>query len=112
VTTAIPARHRVGIDQAEVGLVDQVGGLKRLTWQLMRQPPCRQLPEFLVNQREELLGCLALPVLDGNEDPRHIVHRRRSPWLTQPAASAQPRPIARTLFFQVGVEQVMNPNPS
>ena len=57
-----------GVDEPEIGLVDQGRGLEGLAGLLLRQLPGRQLAQLVIDQRQELLGRLGVAVLDGRED--------------------------------------------
>ena len=57
VAAAIPGRWRLSVrHQAQVRLVDQGRGLKRLSRLFLSQPLGRQLAELVVDQRQQLLG--------------------------------------------------------
>ena len=73
-----PSQCRASLvpDQPEVGLVDQGGGLERLAGLLLGQLLGRQLPQLVVDQRQELLGRLRVALLDGREDAGHVRHRQ------------------------------------
>ena len=70
----VPLLGLLDIDQPEVGLVDQGGRLQRLAGRLLGQLPRRQPPQFVVDQRQELLGRLRVALLDGGQDARDVVH--------------------------------------
>jgi hypothetical protein len=66
----LPVRARSGVgrlacDQADVGFMDQSGGLQRLAGLLVAQHLRRQVAQLVVDDRQELLGCLGLALLDG-----------------------------------------------
>ncbi len=65
-----------------------------LTGPLSGEPLRGQLAEFVVDQRQELLGCLRVAVLDGREDALDVVHRRGllSPPITPIPAPATGHP--------------------
>ena len=72
-SSAVP---RSASDQAQVGLVDQGGGLERLARLLLGQPLRRQLAQLVVDQRQQLLGGVRVALLDGRQDAGHVAHRR------------------------------------
>jgi hypothetical protein len=71
---AMPRRGLVAADQPQIRLVDQGGGLERLPQLLGRQPLRRQLAQFVVHERQELLGGAGIAVLNIREDARDVVH--------------------------------------
>jgi hypothetical protein len=68
------ALPRFGAEQAEVGFVDEVGGLQRLPRLLLGQPGSRELSELVVYQRQELLGSQRIALLHGREDASNVAH--------------------------------------
>src|SRR5262249_37403378 len=78
VSPAVPVRGPVNVHEAEVGLVDQGGGLEGLAGLLLRQPPCSQLPQLVVDQRQELAGGTRVALLDGRQDTRDVGHAGQS----------------------------------
>ena len=68
-TAVLPVRRLLGVHQAEVGLVDQGGRLQRLAGPLPGQLVGRQTAEFVVDQRQELLGGVRVARLDCRQDP-------------------------------------------
>ena len=75
VAAAIPPLGLLAIDEPEVGLVDQGGGLERLPRLLLGEPLLGEPPELAVDERQELLGRPRVALLDGREDAGHVVHR-------------------------------------
>src|SRR5262249_21313234 len=61
-------------DLHRVSLVDQGGRLKRLAGLLPGKVLSGQLPQLVVDQGEELLGRPGVALLDGGEEPAHVVH--------------------------------------
>lgn len=57
--------------------MNQGRGLKRLAWLLLCQSLRRQLPQLLIDEREELFCCLLIALVDGLEDLGDIGHDRR-----------------------------------
>ncbi len=64
VAPAVPGPHRVRIHQPQIGLVDQGRGLERLARLLVREPQGCQLPQLVVDQRQQLLGGPRVALLD------------------------------------------------
>ena len=58
----------LGVDQADVGLVDQGGRLESLPRLLLGHLLCRQFPQLVVDQRQKLLGGMGIAFLDGGQD--------------------------------------------
>ena len=91
VGAAVPLRLGIFADEPEIGLVHQIGRLEGLPRGLASEPLGGQLAQFLVDQGQELLGCLQVALLDRREDLRDVVHRKESPERNNPAASTRPR---------------------
>ena len=66
------------VHEAYLRLVDQGGGLQRLPGLLLGQLLGSELPQLLVDQRQELLGGVRIALLDGGQDAGNLVHRRLS----------------------------------
>ncbi len=58
------------------GFVDQRGGLQGLSWRLMRQLLCREPAQFIVDQRQELIGCLRIALSRKSENSCYFAHVR------------------------------------
>jgi len=71
----VPVLDHVGIDQSDIGLVDQGGGLERVARFLPRQLLTGELAEFLIDQGQELLSRLGLALFDRREDASYVFHR-------------------------------------
>ena len=71
---AVPMLGLVNIDQPDVRLVDQRGGLKRLAGILLGHLCSGQLPQFVVDQRQQLLGGGGVALFDGAEDMCDVAH--------------------------------------
>src|SRR5262249_19275217 len=91
VSMAVPLLLLTLADEPEIGLVDQIGRLKALPRRRARESVGGQAAQFLVDQRQELLGGLQVAPLDRREDVRDVVHRGESPESSNPAASTRPR---------------------
>jgi hypothetical protein len=63
VARAVPELPAAGGYQAQVGLVDQGGGLERLPRLLAGQPVGRQPAQLVVDQGQQLLGGVWLALL-------------------------------------------------
>jgi hypothetical protein len=60
--------------QPEVGLVNECRRLERLPRLFVCQFCRRQLPQLVIHQRQELLGCRRIAGFNLREDHRHIGH--------------------------------------
>jgi hypothetical protein len=74
VAPSVPVLGAFDINQAKIGLMDQGRGLKCLAWLLPRQLLRGQLTEFLIDQRQELLGSPGISLFDRQEDVSYVVH--------------------------------------
>src|SRR5262249_32325997 len=68
VPPAVPVLLVPTADEPEIGLVDQGGGLQRLPGRLLGQPLRGQFPQFVVDERQQLLGSVRVAVLDGGQN--------------------------------------------
>jgi hypothetical protein len=75
VVSALPGALDRPADEAEVGLVDQGGGLERLARRLVGQAVGGELAQLVVDQRQELLRGRGVAPLDGRQDSRDLAHR-------------------------------------
>ena len=103
VAPVVPASVIRGANQPKVGLVHESRGLEGLAGFLPSETLGGQLPQLVVDQRQELLGCLAIALLDGGQDARDVVHEVKD--------------IVRALTGKQGAgfsgwkNQATNPNP-
>src|SRR5439155_3487169 len=74
VPAAVPVWGLLDIDQADVGFVDQGGGLQRLAWPFVRHLFGRQLAQLVVDQRQELLRGVRVAFLQRRQDAGDIAH--------------------------------------
>ena len=65
------------IHQLEPSFVDQRGRLERMARALPGHLVRSQAAQFIVNQRQQLVGRLGVALLDGGEHLRNIVHCAR-----------------------------------
>ena len=65
------------INQSQISFVDQCGGLKRLARLFLGQPLGGQPAQFVVDQRQQLLGGMRVALLDGGQDAGDFIHWRR-----------------------------------
>ena len=72
--TAVPVLSLFRIHEPEIGFMDQGRGLQRLAGILLRHLLRRQLPQFVVNERQQLFGSPRIPLLDVRQNPRDIAH--------------------------------------
>jgi hypothetical protein len=84
---AVPLRLGPFADEPEIGRVHQVRRLEGLPRALAREPLGGQSAQFLIDKRQELLGCLLVAPLDRREDVRDVVHRSQSSKGSNPAKS-------------------------
>jgi hypothetical protein len=66
----------LAIDQPQVRLVDQGGGLERLARLLLGQTPGGEFSQLVVNQGQELRGGVGIAVLNGTKDVGDFAQRR------------------------------------
>ena len=74
VSPAGPRVVRRATDEPDVGLVDEGGRLERLAGLLDGQSLRRQFPQFVVDEREELLGGVGVAPLGGGQDVGDLAH--------------------------------------
>ena len=72
-----PGRRSAVADQAEIGLVHQRRGVEGVARVLRRHPRGGELPQLLINEREEFGRGTAVARGRGVEDPGHLGHDRR-----------------------------------
>ncbi len=63
-----------GADQPQVGFVDQLGGLDGLPGCFVGQSPGGQTAQFVVNQRDQILGRFPLAPLNRLQDDGDVSH--------------------------------------
>src|SRR5262249_31956700 len=73
-SSAIPVLSLFAAYQPQVHLVHQRRRLKRLARGLLPQLFGSQSTQRVVHQRQQLLGCARVTLLDGRQDLRHFVH--------------------------------------
>ena len=61
--------------------MDQGGGLERLAGLLASQSLGGELAQLIVDQGQELPGRSGIALLDGGEDPSHLIHDADPPSL-------------------------------
>src|SRR5262249_42960819 len=66
-------------DQAQVGLVDQGGGLERLPGGLLGHLVCGEFAQLVVDEEQELPGGVRVALLDGRQDAGDVAHGVGSP---------------------------------
>jgi hypothetical protein len=74
VAPAVPVVAPVPADEPDVGLVDQGGGLEGLARLLVAQPGGGQLPQLVVDEREQAGGGMGAALSDGGQHPRDVGH--------------------------------------
>ena len=70
----VPVRFVLRADQAQVGLVDQGGGLQRLPGGLVGHLVVGELAQLLVDEGQQLLRGRRIALLDGVQDLRDLTH--------------------------------------
>jgi len=55
VAAVIPFLCDLLVDEPHIGFVDERRWLKRMIRRLLRHPGCRQFPQFVINQRQQIL---------------------------------------------------------
>ena len=60
--------------QTHPGLVNQRGGLERLTGRFVGHLVRRQFAQLLVHQREQFVGGVGIAFLDGSQDMSDVAH--------------------------------------
>src|SRR5262245_21760461 len=95
-TAVVPVRLLPTTDQTQVGFVNQGGGVERLARLLLGQLLRRQLAQLVVDQRQQLPGCVRIALLDRVEHLRDRVHGLppHKPWRFPGRRSASARPAA------------------
>jgi hypothetical protein len=76
VPAAVPVLFLVFADQAQVGLVDQGGGLERLPRRFPGQLLGGQFAQLVVDQGQELAGGVGIALIDRGQDSANLAHRR------------------------------------
>ena len=98
VAAAVPELGRIAPDQPEKGLVDQGRRLKCLPGLLLRELPCSQLAELVVDQGQELLGAFGSPcsMAERRRVTSLMVRRRRGCPQTAEVSRFVARVVSRT----------------
>jgi hypothetical protein len=65
-------------DEAEIGLVHQVGALQRSSRRIACQLPSRQSAKLVVNDGQKLISGLHVPLVDPFNELRHVIHEQRA----------------------------------
>jgi hypothetical protein len=73
-SAALPSHIGFLIDQTDVRFVDQGRGRERVPRFFLRDPGGGQASQFLVNQRQKLVGGLRVALLDRRQDLGHGAH--------------------------------------
>ena len=74
VSAVVPRLGRVVAGETQVRFVYQGGRVERLAGFLAGELPRRQLAQFVVDQRQELVRGVGLAPLDLTEDAGHLTH--------------------------------------
>src|SRR5262249_25084283 len=100
VATAVPVLGLFDIHQAQIGLVNQGRGLKRLAWLLLSEFLGCELAQFVIDQGQQLVGSLRIALLDSRQDARNFVH-----------GSTETFAIPSGISSPTSVSTVRNPGP-
>jgi hypothetical protein len=73
----VPVLGLFYIHQPDVRLMHQGRGLQGLSRLLLRHFGGGQLAQFLIHQRQQLVGCVPVTVFDLRENPGHVPRRTR-----------------------------------
>jgi hypothetical protein len=74
----VPAAIEVLVpDEPQIGFVDQGGGVEGVTGILGGHPRCRELPQLVVNEREQVGRCLAISAGGGFQQVSDLGHDDR-----------------------------------
>jgi len=76
--TGIPVLSLFHVHQPKIGIVDQGGGLQCLAGWFLREFRRRQLPQFVIHQRQELLGSVGIPRFNLRQNTGHVRHERQA----------------------------------
>ena len=76
VCPALPMNIHVVTDQAKISFMDERGGLQSLSGLFLIEVSRGESAEFLVHKRQELLGGLRVPSVDGVQNLRDLVHKQ------------------------------------
>ncbi len=76
VSTILPAGVVARADQAEIGFVHEGGGLKCLIARFVRHSRSRKLSQFVVDERKQFGGSLAIARRGGVDEESHVSHDR------------------------------------
>ena len=71
---AVPNPGLLGIDEPNIRLVNERRRLKRAAWGLGGHPGGRQLAEFIVDQREQVLRRVDVASLNRRENLSNVAH--------------------------------------
>ena len=63
----------MNINQPEIDLVDERGGLENVAWTLARHVPLRETPQFGVHERKQLLHSCAVAAPPFDQQGCHVV---------------------------------------
>jgi hypothetical protein len=74
VSAAVPVLRLFAVQQAQVGFVDEGRGLQRLAGILLRHADCGEVPQLVVNERQELFRGSPIPLFQPFQNPRDLAH--------------------------------------
>jgi hypothetical protein len=73
----VPALVVLAVDEAQVGLVHEGGGLEGLAGLFLSQPGGGQAAQLFIDQREQFGAGAGIALLNGREDARDVAHAVR-----------------------------------
>jgi hypothetical protein len=74
-SAALPVHRFADIDEADIHFVYKGCGLKSLPRLRLSHLLSRQLAQFVIDQRHQMLGSARVALLNGGQDARHFAHR-------------------------------------
>src|SRR5262245_24632497 len=77
VGTTVPVLGLLHINQPQVRLMDQRGGLQCLARFFLSESLSGQLPQLVIDQRQQLLRGVGVALLDGGQDARDLAHKAK-----------------------------------
>ena len=75
VTAAVPVLVCTTAYQPQISLVNEGRGIQRLTRLFLGQFARRQAPQFVVHERQQLLGGVRVALFNGGENDGNLIHR-------------------------------------
>ena len=70
----IPLSDIIRPDQSQVSFMHQGRGIQRLVRPLVNHPRCRELAQLIIDERQQLVRCLRIAGVDGEQYASNIGH--------------------------------------